>query len=134
MVSSTYWTGVLAKPQTKSSFQKALYEKGIRCILRENDDNRIYGVTFIDQKNKAVFNGSDLGKAYSANQLSAQLLPEPKDKAANQQHDQDLITNNTFSQTSTGSDELIDILFAAEREDLVALNKFKRKKRKGLNL
>jgi hypothetical protein len=52
--------GVLAKPQTKSSFQKALYEKGIRCILRENDDNRIYGVTFIDQKNKAVFNGSDL--------------------------------------------------------------------------
>lgn len=68
---------VLTKPQTSRSFQKALREKGVQVILRQNDEGRIYGVTFIDQQNKAVFNGSDLGKAYSANLLSAKFLPEP---------------------------------------------------------
>jgi hypothetical protein len=120
---------VLAKPQTKRSFQKALRENGIQSILRQNDEGRIYGVTFIDQKNKAVFNGSDLGKAYSANQLAAQLLPEPQAKTASQQQDHEI---PAYSQT--GSDELIDILFAPEHEDMAALNKFKKKKRKGLNL
>jgi hypothetical protein len=120
---------VLAKLQTKRSFQKALNDKGIRSILRQNDEGRIYGVTFIDQKNKAVFIGSDLGKAYSANQLAAQLLPEPPAKATDQRQEQD---NPSYSQA--GNDELIDILFAPEREDMATLNKFKKKKRKGLNL
>lgn len=123
---------VLAKPQTRRSFQQALREKGIQVILRQNEEGRIYGVTFIDQKNKTVFNGSDLGKAYSANQLSAQLLPDPIKKAASQY--QNTSDPNTTDQGSNAGDEMLDVLFAAEREDLVALNKFKRKKRKGLNL
>jgi hypothetical protein len=123
--------GILIKPLTKRDFQKALREKGVQCILRQNEEGRIYGVTFIDQKNKAVFNGSDLSKAYSANQLSAQFLPDPvKPKF---QHEDQAPAGHEFSQASAG-DELIDLLFAAEREDLAALNKFKKKKRKGLNL
>lgn len=123
---------VLAKPQTKSNFQKALRAKGIQCILRQNEEGRIYGVTFIDQKNKAVFNGSDLGKTYSANQLSGQLLPDPLIKSNGQ--NQSTFGLDTFNQASISGDEMLDVLFAAEREDLAALNKFKRKKRKGLNL
>ncbi|WP_426587893.1 hypothetical protein [Mucilaginibacter sp. R-33] len=91
-------------------------------------------MTFIDQKNKAVFNGSDLGKAYSANLLSARFLPEPTSKTARLQHDHDILNDNTSSPATTGIDELMDVLFAPEREDLAALNKFKKKKRKGLNL
>jgi hypothetical protein len=120
---------VLAKPQTKRSFQKALREKGIQVILRQNDEGRLYGVTFIDQRNKAVFNGSDLGKAYSANQISAQLLPEPLGQATYKQQAHDV---QSYSQTSGSG--IIDILFAPEQEDIAALNKFKKKKRKGLNL
>lgn len=119
---------VLAKPQTKRSFQKALREKGIQVILRQNGEGRVYGVTFIDQKNKAVFNGSDLGKAYSANLLSAQFLPEPTKTIITQQ-----TPDANFNAATTG-DDLLDALFAPEREDLAALNKFKKKKRKGLNL
>jgi hypothetical protein len=121
----------LTKPLIQRDFQKALREQGVQCILRKNEEGRIYGVTFIDQKNKAVFNGSDLGKAYSANQLSAQLLPDYVKPKFPYQHEAQ--QSNESSQTSAG-DELIDVLFAAEREDLAALNKFKRKKRKGLNL
>ena len=119
---------VLAKPQTKRGFQKALREKGIRVILRQNDQGRIYGVTFVDQKHKAVFNGSDLGKAYSANLLSATFLAEPQKKPY-QPNTADGVVPETEN-----SNELFDILFAPEREDLAALNKFKKKKRKGLNL
>jgi len=119
---------VLAKPQTRRSFQKALREKGIQVIIRQNEEGRIYGVTFIDQKNKAVFNGSDLGKAYSANLLSAKFLPEPQKTPYHQN-----TADNGNTETENGN-ELLDILFAAEREDMAALNKFKKKKRKGLNL
>ncbi|MEO6520570.1 MAG: relaxase/mobilization nuclease domain-containing protein [Mucilaginibacter sp.] len=117
---------VLTKPHTKRDFQKALREKGVQVILRQNDEGRIYGVTFIDLKNKAVFNGSDLGKAYSANQLAAQLLPDPKPTIkAEHQYEQ---------QVKNTSDDLLDILFAPEHDDMAALNKFKNKKRKGQNL
>jgi hypothetical protein len=120
---------VLAKPQTKHSFQKALREKGIQVILRQNDEGRIYGITFIDQRNKAVFNGSDLGKAYSANLLSAKFLPEPPPKTGQQIRDM-----AATAITTDHNDGLLDILLAPEREDIAALNKFKKKKRKGLNL
>ncbi len=121
--------GTLIRPLSRQEFQKALREKGVQCILRQNEEGRIYGVTFIDQKNKAVFNGSDLGKVYSANRLSAQLLPDP----VKAQFQKEAEAAHEFNQASAG-DKLIDMLFAPEREDLAALNKFKKKKRKGLNL
>lgn len=118
---------ILATPRTKSEFLSALRAQGIQGILRQNEEGRIYGVTFIDQKNKAVFNGSDLGKAYSANQLSTQLLPDPIRMVSPQ-------PINDITET-TDRNDLIEALFAAERQDLAALNKFKKKKkRKGQNL
>ena len=124
---------ILANPQTKSSFITALSQHQITGVLRQNEQGRIYGVTFIDQKNKAVFNGSDLGKAYSANLLSAKFTAEPAPKPITTQQATTLNEQPT-NQLQSGSDELLDILFAPEQEDMAALNKFKKKKRKGLNL
>ena len=36
-------------------------------VFRENDEGRIYGATFIDNKNREVCNGSRIGKEFSAN-------------------------------------------------------------------
>ena len=44
-----------------------LSQQGIDVLFRENDSRRIYGVTFIDHNNTCVFNGSRLGKEFSAN-------------------------------------------------------------------
>ena len=58
--------------QTNIPFQsliKALKKERIETVLRQNKDGFIYGVTFIDFKTKCVFNGSDLGKEYSAKGL-----------------------------------------------------------------
>ena len=57
---------VLAKsPGNLEGLVAALKKEGIQVILRENKEGLIYGITFIDYRSKAVFNGSDLGKGFS---------------------------------------------------------------------
>ncbi len=73
----------LIDANTKEAFTETLRKKGVRALFRENEAGRIYGVTFIDNVNRCVFNGSALGKAYSANALATKLWPEqtaPKDE------------------------------------------------------
>lgn len=51
----------------KDDFIAKLKEKGIDILIRENNDGRIYGVTFIDHNTNTVLNGSRLGSEFSAN-------------------------------------------------------------------
>lgn len=51
----------------RDEFIRLLAGKGIDAVFRENDEGRIYGATFIDHKNREVYNGSRLGKEFSAN-------------------------------------------------------------------
>ncbi len=48
------------------AFINALKKEGIDVVLRQNAEGVIYGITYVDHVKKTVFNGSDLGKAYSA--------------------------------------------------------------------
>lgn len=43
-----------------------LKKQGIIMEVRRNDQGFIYGLTYIDHRTQCVFNGSDLGKQYSA--------------------------------------------------------------------
>lgn len=73
---------VLNNTRTRKQFEKELKKRGIDVIFRQNKDHRIYGVTFIDHTNKIVFNGSRLGKEFSANALEErfnQKLSQPLD-------------------------------------------------------
>ena len=54
----------------------ALTQKKIYAMLRQNTEGRLYGMTFVDNQNKVVFNGSDLGKGYSAAALQSRLATE----------------------------------------------------------
>jgi hypothetical protein len=57
----------LATCNNRKDFEKQLLRNQISALFRENESGRIYGVTFIDHKQKFVFNGSRLGKEFSAN-------------------------------------------------------------------
>ena len=50
------------------SFKDALSEEGIDVIFHENNQ-LIYGITYVDHKNKLVYKGSDLGKEFGAGKL-----------------------------------------------------------------
>jgi len=51
---------------TKNTFIAELQKQNVNVAFRTNDQGYTYGITYIDNQNKTVFNGSDLGKAYSA--------------------------------------------------------------------
>ncbi|TKC04210.1 relaxase/mobilization nuclease domain-containing protein [Pedobacter frigoris] len=55
-----------AKPVDQAAFSAALKAQGIAAIFRIGVNGQAYGITFVDHKNKTIFNGSDLDKAYSA--------------------------------------------------------------------
>jgi len=63
----TIITNAFRKCKNQEDFEKQLLKNGITVLFRKNDSGRIYGVTFIDHKQKFVFNGSRLGKDFSAN-------------------------------------------------------------------
>lgn len=67
----------------EKDFKKQLSLKNIDCIVRRNDQGKMYGITFIDHQSKTVWNGSRLGKEFSANRFngywnSVQQKPEGK--------------------------------------------------------
>lgn len=49
-----------------NDFVKHMTSNEIYPVIRQNSEGRIYGMTFIDDQTKCVFNGSALGKQYSA--------------------------------------------------------------------
>lgn len=65
----------MASARNIDELQALLHRQGIRILLRENAQGNIYGVTFIDNATRTVFNGSDLGKAYSAKAFMERLQP-----------------------------------------------------------
>lgn len=79
---------VLAASSGLEDFKSRLKEAGIDLVLRFTDEGRIYGVTFIDHNSMCVFNGSRLGREYSANAINErfnsaegqQTPPQPQEQ------------------------------------------------------
>lgn len=80
----------ISKTPTLDELVKQLERKGIHVALRQNDAGLIYGITYVDHQTKSVFNGSALGKQYSAKAIQERcsfketvkpdLLPQPGQK------------------------------------------------------
>ena len=66
---------VLLSPriQNRHQFAAALENTGTTVVFRTNAEGRTYGVTFVNHLNKVVFNGSALGKSYSASGILERL-------------------------------------------------------------
>ena len=64
-------------PHTEGILRQRLEEQGLRVVIRKNDNGRIYGITFIDDKEGIALNGSRLGKGYAANKFN-EYFSNPK--------------------------------------------------------
>ena len=91
----TVLTKAMKSPGNRVKFEKQLIANGINVVFRQNDAGRIYGVTFIDQQNKCVLNGSRLGKEFSAN-IFNELFASSKE---NQNSQQQQHANSTIGHT-----------------------------------
>lgn len=62
--------------QSLDTLANSLKKDRIQLILRQNAQGLVYGITYVDHTSKCVFNGSDLGKSYSANALRERCDPK----------------------------------------------------------
>jgi hypothetical protein len=60
---------MIKPPKSLQAFKVALEKEKINLVIRQNSDGIVYGLTYIDHKTKCVFNGSDIGKEYSAKSI-----------------------------------------------------------------
>ena len=60
-------TTALRATISECEFKKNLVGHNIDTVVRRNETGRIYGITFIDHHSRTVWNGSRLGKEFSAN-------------------------------------------------------------------
>lgn len=65
---------------TPATLEAELRRQGIFLLLRKNTEGLIYGATFVDNKHRTVFNGSQLGKSYSARSIAGKLGNSDKAK------------------------------------------------------
>ena len=79
-------SAAMQRTGTESDFRKELSAQGIDLVLRCNEENRIYGVTFIDHQNRVVLNGSRLGKDFSANVFNEYFQNAGENLSEPQQH------------------------------------------------
>ena len=95
--------GALKRSATREDFRDNLYRKGIDVLFRENEEGRLYGITFIDHNNGCVVNGSRLGKELSANAVAEWFdRPHPELSAPIQQN-----VKGSISQTQTSDGDAV---------------------------
>jgi hypothetical protein len=138
----------IGKTLTLSELIKQLEKKGIYVSLRQNDAGLIYGITYLDHQTKCVFNGSILGKQYSAKAIQERCQSKEAIKSDLQQQptqrtegvslpvlDKTFNVSNavshptTTSVTANGSD-LMQVLMQPEQAADYIPNQLKKKGKK----
>jgi hypothetical protein len=72
-------------PTSLREFRAQLEEDRVKVVIRQNDQGRIYGLTFIDNEHRVVANGRDIGKEYAAKGILESLGIAQQDEKSQQQ-------------------------------------------------
>jgi hypothetical protein len=120
---------------SKAMFLQSLSKERVFVLFHKNEEGRIYGITFIDNKTRVVFNGSGLGKAYGAKSITERLTGLSKLDAAlpfvNAPAEQAEDKESSFG-------EVLADLTTAKQFDFTspdaAMKRKRRKKRKGRSI
>jgi hypothetical protein len=120
---------------TLTELQNYLQKERISLVVRQNADGIVYGLTYVDHKTQSVFNGSDLGKPYSSNQMQQRIQQIPvlrPETSLIKQH-----TSNSQKNEQTQADAVkgaVESVFDIEKETSpqAEFDERKKKKRKRL--
>lgn len=135
---------------TISVLMQHLQKQGIHTVLRQNPEGLVYGITYVDHRTRCVFNGSDLGKAYSVKAIQERISQAPVLEQEPHQHqyvtvgarapaqreahpalDSDHFNDQRFVRASSEAEDVIKALTEPmPMQDIAPYNGFRRKKRK----
>lgn len=141
---------IAQSPTTMKDMIEYLKQKNIYTVLRQNTEGRLYGITFVDNENKCVFNGSDLGKGYSVAAIQNKLSNPSVDKAVKPDDKESSQSSGSVGKemaitkykekavsASASKDNLLDVLLTAKEQfgntPYSLLKKKRKKKRKNPN-
>ena len=122
------------KSGSETELREKLMMSNIDLVIRRNNQNRIYGVTFIDHNNQCVFNGSRLGKEFSANAFNDHFSQQPESENKHlstvQPENSALIEKSTPADIGNTLTNLFDLLIPEQTGVWDDYNRFQKKKRK----
>lgn len=134
---------------SEREFTKQLAEQSIHTVVRRNDNGRIYGITFIDNGSRTVWNGSQLDRNLSANvfndwwnngnkpELKTQDNPVSKANTIDNQPTKDFfefIPQEHSPNSDLGLFSLLPDAQGVDYEEEQFANRMKKKKKKGRRL
>lgn len=124
---------------------KQLEKEGINTVFRKSKKGSLYGITYVDHTTKNVFNGSSLGKQYSAKAMEDRCSSTFTNETKIESHTNKLeITKSNFSSEQANSvqnekqqfkilpkiENVIDSLIQVEQSNEYLPYQLKNKKRK----
>lgn len=132
-----------SSPGSMKNLVALLKQKNIYTVLRQNAEGRLYGITFVDNQNKVVFNGSDLGKGFSAGALQSKMAvanenPLNKDETKGSSSPNFVIKETDLNKhqektisTTAKNENLLEVLLSTkEQYDNTPTNLLKKKRKK----
>ncbi|MFA6275782.1 MAG: relaxase/mobilization nuclease domain-containing protein [Pedobacter sp.] len=123
---------------TERTLTSELNKQGINLVLRRNEQGYIFGATFIDHISKSVFNGSALGKSFSAKSISEFISHKDELKTYLKPTSQERIFLSTDNPTKTylepisKTNYLNDLLGRTDADFAPTISKTTKKKRRGI--
>lgn len=134
-------------PVSVNELMEYLKQKNIYTVLRQNAEGRLYGITFVDNQTKCVFNGSDLGKGYSVTAIQSKLTNHPIETAIKQDEKESSHSSGSVGKemaiskgkektviVSASKENFLDVLLTAKEQfgntPYSLLKKKRKKKRK----
>lgn len=135
---------LIGKRLSLQELVKALEKQGIHVAIRKNETGMVYGITYVDHQTKSVFNGSALGKQYSAKAIQERcvskpdLLTHPAQKPIGLQPQAIASAAETkayqndpqIADTSKGTETILDALMRPEQAPDYVPGQLKRNKKK----
>jgi hypothetical protein len=123
-------------PKSLEGFKEALQREKITLVIRQNETGIVYGLTYVDHNTKCVFNGSELGKEFSAKGILSRcgehqsIDTNPKRLTASEDNNLDVSTAKMKTEDQRLSKMLEGITAPSESYQNVPFELRKRKKKK----
>ncbi|TDO96113.1 relaxase/mobilization nuclease domain-containing protein [Flavobacterium sp. 245] len=120
---------------------KQLEKEGINTVFRKSEKGLLYGITYVDHTTKNVFNGSSLGKQYSAKAIEYRCSSTFTNESKRESQTDKLEIKNKFQdekqklQTFSKMENVVNSLLQSEQlKEFLPYQLKKKKKKRGLNL
>lgn len=90
-------------PNNLKNLIASLEKKQVYTLIRQNKEGLVYGITFVDNHSRCVFNGSDLGKQYSAASLQTRISTQNHFADKDFNHHPNISTINVYGSNQNKS-------------------------------